>query len=263
MKTITTFNLHKHDFPFVISIPHSGEYITPKMKSNLQDNVIFSNIDWYLPKFYYFLKEMGFTTIINRVSRYVIDVNRGPKQRDKENNYTKNFVYTKTTFGNEIYKSEISNSEIEDRINQFYIPYHQMINQAIQEKLKYFNKVYLIDLHSFGRDLRADIILGNGNGKTTNKAFLEQIEKMLNKEGFRVKNNELYSGGYITKYYGSKRGRCETLQMELWYGTYIEKRDFENEEFPNINEELFLETQQRIRNFFEALKNYSFIIGEV
>ena len=51
--------------------------------------------------------------------------------------------------------------------------------------------------------------------------------------------------------------------MELWYGTYIEKRDFENEEFPNINEELFLETQQRIRNFFEALKNYSFIIGEV
>lgn len=27
------------------------------------------------------------------------------------------------------------------------------------------------------------------------------------------------------------------------------------EEFPNINEELFLETQQRIRNFFEALKN--------
>ena len=263
MQKIETFNLHKHDFPFVISIPHSGEYITPKMKSNLQDNVIFSNIDWYLPKFYYFLKEMGFTTIINRVSRYVIDVNRGLEQRDKENNYTKNLVYTKTTFGNEIYKSEISNSEIEDRINQFYIPYHQMINQAIQEKLKYFNKVYLIDLHSFGRDLRADIILGNGNGKTTNKAFLEQIEKMLNKEGFRVKNNELYSGGYITKYYGSKRGRCETLQMELWYGTYIEKRDFANEEFPNINEELFLETQQRIRNFFEALKNYGFIIGEV
>ena len=255
MQKIETFNLQKHDFPFVITIPHSGEYITPKMKSNLQDNVIFSNMDWYLPKFYYFLKEMGFTTIINRISRYVIDVNRGREQRDKENTYTKNLVYTKTTFGNEIYIGEISNSEIEDRINQFYIPYHQSINQAIQEKLKFFEKVYLIDLHSFGRDVNADIVLGNDNGKTTSDLFFSFVEDVLKNEELRVKHNEPYSGGYITKHYGSKRGRCEALQMELWYGTYIEKREFDNEEFPSINEKIFWETQQKMRHFFEVLKN--------
>lgn len=251
---IETHNLEKYDFPFVISIPHSGENITPKMKSNLQDNVIFSNIDWYLPKLYSFLKETGFTTIINHVSRYVIDVNRDTEQRSKECNYTKNFIYTKTTFENEIYKEKISNNEIKDRINQLYIPYHQTINQAIQDKLKQFDKVYLIDLHSFGKDLQTDIVLGNDHGKTTSNLFLNQVEELLRGEKFRIKCNEPYSGGYITKHYGSKIENCEALQLELWYGTYIDKREFGNEEFPSVNERTFLDAQQRMKNFFEKLK---------
>ena len=95
----------------------------------------------------------------------------------------------------------------------------------MQEKLKYFDKVYLIDLHSFGRDLSADIILGNDEGKTTSDSFIELIGNLLKDEGFRVKTNVPYSGGYITKHYGNKLENCEALQIELWYGAYIDKME--------------------------------------
>lgn len=256
MKKIETINLTKHELPVVISIPHSGVHITQQMEAVLLDNVIFSNVDWYLPQLYSFLDELGFTTIINNISRYEIDPNRDIKNQNKEASYTKNLIYTKTTFGDEIYKKELDSSEIERRINEFYIPYHQTIKDALHEKLKHFDKVYLIDLHSFGRDLSADIILGNDSGKTISDSFLEIIVKLLKDEGFRVKNNVPYSGGYITKHYANKLENCEAIQVELWYGAYIDKREFGNEEFPNINETTFFNAQQKMKNFFENLKKF-------
>lgn len=67
---------------------------------------------WYLPNLYSFLKYLEITTIVNNVSRYVIDPNN--------------------------------------------------------DKLSCFNKIYLIDLHSFGKDIDTNIVLGNRNGQTLN-----------------------------------------------------------------------------------------------
>lgn len=247
---IETINLNNHKLPVIISIPHSGIYLSKNMYDNLLDNIILPNMDWYLPQLYTFLKELDFTIIINNVSRYVIDPNRSISSEIKEQGtYIDNFVYTKTTFGKEMYKIKLNKEEIENRINEFYNPYHQTIQKAIDSKLKHFNKVYLIDLHSFGRDVSADIVLGNDNGNTTSDSFLQIVNKLLLDEGFKVKNNKPYSGGYITKHYGNKSS-CEALQIELWYQTYINKRDFKEEELPDICQELFENAQHNMKNFF-------------
>jgi len=254
VRKIETFNLTKHELPVIISIPHSGEYITKNMQENLLENVILANMDWYLPKLCYFLDDLGFTTIINNISRYVIDVNRNIND-NKENSYKSMLIYNKTTFENEMYKEQPDLKEVNDRIKNFYISYHQTINKAINEKLKYFDKVYLIDLHSFGRTISADIVLGNDKGKTTTNYFIELIEELLEKEGFKIKNNIPYSGGYITKHYGNEIENCEALQIELCYQTYIDRREFVNEDFPNINEEIFINAQNKMKNFFINLKD--------
>lgn len=254
IKRIETLNLTRHELPVVISIPHSGEYITENMQENLLENVILSNMDWYLPKLYSFLDDLGFTTIINNISRYVIDVNRNIDDNN-DNSYKNMLIYNKTTFEKEMYKKQPDLNEVNDRIKNFYILYHQTINNAINEKLKYFDKVYLIDLHSFGKNVSADIVLGNDKGKTTTNYFIELIGELLEKEGFKIKNNTPYSGGYITKHYGNVIENCEALQIELCYQTYIDKREFVNEEFPNINEELFIDAQKKVKNFFINLKD--------
>lgn len=253
MKKIETINLNNHQLPIVVSIPHSGIYLSKSMSDNLLDNIMLPNMDWYLKELYSFLEELNITVIINKVSRYVIDPNREVnKEVINDGSYSSNCIYTKTTFGKEMYKEKPDFKEIESRINEFYIPYHETLKKAIADKLKYFDKVYLIDLHSFGKNLSTDIVLGNDNGNTTSDSFFKTISNLLIDEGFKVKSNTPYKGGYITKHYGNKI-TCEALQIELWYQTYIDKKDFGEEEMPKINEELFKATQQKLKNVFVKL----------
>ncbi len=43
-----------HTIPAVISIPHSGTYLTQQMKQNLKPDIVLPNTDWYLPVLYSF-----------------------------------------------------------------------------------------------------------------------------------------------------------------------------------------------------------------
>ena len=160
-------------------------------------------------------------------------------------------TYTKTTFNNEMYKRVLNNNEINYRIKEYYTPYHDFITNLINDKLTKFNKVYLIDLHSFGKDIEEDIVLGNKNYKTASYEFTDLIKDSLEKNEFKISLNKPYSGGYIVKKYASEN--VETIQIELNYKKYIENRIFENEAFPKIDNNLFNKTQEKLKNFFEEL----------
>ncbi len=167
-KAFSIYNQDQHLYPLVISMPHSGTQLTPKMKDNLIEGVMLPNMDWYIPLVYDFLKEMDITVIENHMSRYVIDPNRSLKD-NHDTSYKTNLIYRQTTLGYPMYQKDLLEDEINERIELFYKPYHQAIENALNEKKKYFSKVYLIDLHSFGADLGTDIILGNKNNQTMNK----------------------------------------------------------------------------------------------
>ena len=83
----------------------------------------------------------------------------------------------------------------------------------------------------------------------------------MTEQGFKVQNNIPYSGGYITKYYGNKIKDCEAIQLELSYQSYIDSRSFNEEEFPNIDTELFKKTQMRMEKFFMNLKSNEVILN--
>lgn len=252
MKQIEIWNNSKNTIPLIVSIPHSGTYIPQTMQEELVDNVVFANMDWYLPNLYSFLKDLEITTIINNVSRYVIDPNREITDCDNTS-YTHNYVYTKTTFNNRMYKKDLENNEISNRIAQYYTPYHETLEKLINDKLSHFNKIYLIDLHSFGTDIDENIVLGNRNGHTLNKKFTMFIKNALEKFDFKVGLNNPYSGGYIIRRHANNK--VEALQLELSYKNYIDNRTFTNEEFPQINKTLFIETQEKLKSFFEKMIN--------
>lgn len=250
MKNIEIWNENNNKIPIIVTIPHSGTYIPKTMKENLLENVILSNMDWYIQELYSFLKDLGFTTIINNISRYVIDTNREILDNDNDS-YTKNYIYTKTTFEYKMYKKIPNKEEIQYRINEYYKPFHDTIKRTINDRLDKFDKVYLLDLHSFGKDINENIVLGNRKGETASIEFTNLISKSLENYGFRVGINNPYSGGFITKKYA--KNNVETMQIELSYKTYIENRNFLNEEFPEINRSLFDETQQKLKNFFREI----------
>lgn len=248
---IKVINENVNKLPFVISIPHSGLYITKEMNKKL-NNVILANMDWYLPELFEFLEKLGFTMVINNISRYVIDPNRDINITNNES-YTKSLIYKKTTFDREMYKIPLNKKEIEDRIKRFYENYHNTLNRLIAEKLKWFNKVYLIDLHSFGKQIESDVVLGNDNGNTMNKELVQYINNLFVYNGFSVSVNNPFNGGYITKHYGKTHGKCESLQIELSYFSYIDKRKFYEEEFSYINKDVMNDCQLRLQKIFEKI----------
>ncbi len=247
---IEIWNKDNNKIPIIVSIPHSGTYLSVAMKEKLIDNTILTNMDWYLPKLYLFLQNLGITTLVNNVSRYVIDTNREITDC-KSDSYVQNYIYTKTTFNHEMYKKVLDNNEINYRIKEYYTPYHHFITNLISDKLAKFNKVYLIDLHSFGKDIEEDIVLGNKNYKTASYEFTDLIKDSLEKNEFKISLNKPYSGGYIVKKYASEN--VETIQIELSYKKYIENRIFGNEAFPKIDNNLFNKTQEKLKSLFEEL----------
>ena len=249
---IEIINKNTNKIPIVISIPHSGLYLTEEMTEKMIDGVILANSDWYLPELYSFLEELGLTAIINNVNRYVIDPNR-ELIVDENNDYSKSLIYTKTTFSKDIYITLPSKNEMDNRIEKYYKKYHNELQNLIHEKEKYFKKVYLIDLHSFGKNVNADIVLGNDNNQAMSINCFNKIKKCFTENGFAVSDNHPYKGGFITRKYGSCNGKCESIQIELSYNSYIDRREFVEEEFPIINQELMDSCKKRLKKVFTLI----------
>ena len=251
--SVSVWNRELHELPVVISMPHSGVCITDRMGQNLKSDAILANMDWYLPELYDFLEDMGFTVVINRVSRYVIDPNReltGGKQPD----YTKALIYEKTTFSRDLYRCAPSEAETQERIDRFYQAYHQTLQDLIAEKQKYFDRVYLLDLHSFGKELDADVVLGNCDGRSMSESLTRYIKDLFTANHYTVSLNRPFRGGYIVRHYGSANGRCESLQIELAYRAYIAKRNIGEEAFPQIDGCTMRDGREKLRRIFEKLK---------
>ena len=251
---ITIINDCNDKLPFVISIPHSGLYITKEMNNKLNEDIILSNSDWYLKELYSFLEEFGFTIVINNVNRYTIDPNRELVLK-KRKKYSSSFVYTKNTFSNDIYKTNPVEDEINDRIEKYYKTYHNELKKQIDSKLKVFDKVILIDLHSFGKNIGADIVLGDDNHNTMSEELFDIIKKCFISGDFVVNDNVPYKGGYITRKYGSCNSKCESIQIELSYRKYIDDREFDEEELPKINEVIMNDCKRKLKEVFISIIN--------
>ena len=252
-KYYTIYNCDNNSFPVVVSLPHSGTFIPPVMKEKLNDNIVLPNMDWYLSDLYSFLPEMGFTVIINDVSRYVIDLNR-KCGNNLTGAYENHPFYKHTTMGYEMYKEEISDAEIKNRIHVIYEPYHERLRDLLSQKKRCFSSAILLDLHSFGCNLDCDLVLGNRFGKTASGNFFGIIKRILKKENFIIQDNTPFPGGFIVQEHGGRLNSCEALQIELNYKTYINTRNFGNEEFPQINYEIFDNTKNKMQSFFKNLQ---------
>lgn len=238
----------------IASIPHSSSNITLEMKENMKKGIVLANNDWFLKDLYDFLSELNINSISANYSRYVIDVNRDIKNKHVHDEYTKSLIYYNTTFNRQIYNKILGEDIIEDRIEKIYKPYHLSLYKQIDKILKIKGNVYLLDLHSFFEQSKADIILGTREGKTCSRDFLNIVYDSFSDSGFNVKVDEKgLRGGYITSHYSSLND-VQTMQIEIRYTTYIENRYFGEEEVKDIDYRLFNDAKVRLNKAFLEIK---------
>lgn len=241
--------------PILATIPHGSSRLTEEVKYNIRADIALTNNDWFLNDLFRFLGGLGITTISANYSRYVIDVNRSIHQKSNNGEYTESFIYTKNTFGKDLYDRPLPNEIIRQRIEKLYLPFHCSLLEAIQAAQKKFPQVTLFDLHSFYAQSDADVVLGTRDGQTCSEKTVCTVYEALREQGFEVMVNEQgLRGGYIVSHYSAMEN-VEAVQVEIRYTSYIENRYFGEEEVTEKNAILFLQTRQRLFRAFQKIKD--------
>ena len=241
-----------HQLPVVVSIPHSGIWLPDAVRISMRPDAVLASTDWYLPELYEFLGEQGFTVLINRVSRYAADVNRRPCGKNPRDARSA-AVYQETTFGMPLYDEPVTPDETARRIALYHWPYHEALRGALAAKMTRFGHAVLLDLHSFGRNIAPEVVLGTGRGTTASAALTASVRDAFAAEDFRMAVDAPFSGGYITHRYGSRNGPVEALQIELSYTAYIGAYALGNVAQPKPDRALFHNAQVRLMRVFARL----------
>ena len=248
----------------LLSIPHCGVGFPNEIKSNYNADLITNpdDTDWFLEKLYDFAPDLGITTIQAVYSRWVIDLNRTPENVSLYNDgrIITSLCPTTNFKGENLYLNssfEPDNIEIERRLKNYYLPYHQKIDALINEFKLNFEKVILWDAHSIRRrvatiqeDPFPDLILGNNDRKTAENSLINLTITNLKKSGLDVYDNHPFKGGYITRSKGNTAKNINALQLEMAKDLYMSNNelDYDYEKAKNV--------KQWLQSTFNSLINY-------
>lgn len=130
--------------------------------------------------------------------------------------------------GEPIYRERLDFNEAVARVDAHWQPFHDTLRVEVEGTRARFGHCLLVDCHSMprssqGRGEKADIVLGDGHGTTCAPRIVRQVEEAMAALGFRVRRNDPYAGGYITRHYGRPRESVHALQIELCRSLYMDE----------------------------------------
>jgi len=133
--------------------------------------------------------------------------------------------------GEPIYSGKMPFAEAERRIMTYWRPFHDTLGRLIADVRARFGYCWLIDCHSMpstsqvrrlsGRPV--DFVLGDPHGSSCASRATRFVETYLAGQGFAVRRNDPYAGGYITAHYGRPAEGVHALQIEIARSLYMDE----------------------------------------
>ena len=227
----------KKAVPFILSIPHSGTKFPTKKQFLFDKNQIkkLDDTDWFLEYLYDFAATLGVTTIKANYHRWLIDLNRDPENKALYNDgRIITSICPETNFlGENIYIDgyQPSSVEISKRIKNYFLPYHNKIDDLIAGFLKTHKKVFFWDAHSISRFVPTihpspfpDLIIGDNNGLSCENKFTKICQKILGNSNFDLNYNKPFRGGYLTRSKGNPNKKINAIQLEMSKDLYMNEK---------------------------------------
>jgi N-formylglutamate amidohydrolase len=253
--------------PILLSVPHCGTSFPAELKDQYKPQLAQSpdDTDWFVQQLYNFASDLGITLIHATFSRWVIDLNRDPQSKPL---YTDGRIITAlcpttTFFGVPIYvdeRKEVEEHEVERRVELYYKPYHQKIQELLNELKDTFGTVLLWDCHSIRQQVPTihkekfpDLILGDADGTSASPGLIETAIRSLESAGYQFSHNYPFKGGYITRHFGKPDEHQHALQLEMTKVNYMD--DAEKTYHEGRSEKMRGVLRQTLGNLVEVLTN--------
>lgn len=240
--------------PFVFASPHSGRVypLSFVRGSRLSPLNLRRSEDAFIDELFAGAIDIGAPLIAARFPRAFLDANRASAEIDAAMfdgplNVEVDAISPRVSAGlgviprivrdgAEIYREKLSAREAEERLANFYRPYHAALAGLIDETYSRFGAAVLIDCHSMPSVAAApDIIIGDRYGLSAAPGVTRAVERAFEAQGFRVARNVPYAGGFTTQLHGRPTRGVHALQVEINRGLYLdEERIMPTPSFPRI-----------------------------
>lgn len=224
----------KVNSPILISVPHSGTDFPLEVRPSYKEEVLKcpADTDWFVDTLYDFAEELEIELIVAPYSRYVIDLNRDPESKLLYNDSRSEtgLVPSLSFDGAPLLKMELEQSEIARRVEAYYWPHYQLIQEQLDHRREKFGKCLLFDAHSIKRNVPRiskdpfpDLILGDADESSASKNLIDAALSSLKEGPFNVAHNHPFKGGHITRYFGGSIEHQHALQLEMSQDLYMDE----------------------------------------
>jgi N-formylglutamate deformylase len=260
----------------VLTSPHSGRRYDAAFlaAARLDANAIRRSEDCFVDELFGAAPSLGVPLLAAEFPRAWCDANREPWELDPTMFADALPDYVNTTSprvaaglgtiarivgtGEPIYARKLRFAEAKARVETGWRPFHEALAGLIEETLARFGHCLVLDCHSMpvpsGKHVpRTDIVLGDGHGTSCAPAWTDYMESVLDGLGLRVRRNDPYAGGFITRHYGRPRDGVQVVQLEVARPLYMNERQFtRNAQFSALQHKI----SQFLATMAEAVRQY-------
>ena len=233
---------------YVFSSPHSGrDYAnTFRGHSRLDALTLRSSEDAFVDQLFADAPRYGVPLLAARAPRAFLDLNRAvdeldPAVIDGVGHTPHNprissglgVVPRVVAGGRAIYAGRIAQVDAEQRLTQFWHPYHNRLRKLMFDTTEIFGKAVLIDCHSMPHEAieahhrshvtRPEVVLGDRFGVAAGSDVVQQLEAAFKDAGLRVARNTPFAGAYITQAYGRPTRGQHVVQVEIDRALYLDE----------------------------------------
>jgi N-formylglutamate amidohydrolase len=237
--------------PVVFASPHSGSDYPPEFiaQSRLRFPVLRRSEDSFVDELFAAAPRHGAPLVRALFPRAFVDPNREPFELDPLMFEDELPAYVNTASpriaaglgtiakvvanGEDIYARRLQFTEAQQRIENYYRPYHDALRHLLAATRGRFGVCLLVDCHSMpsiggpmerdaGRS-RVDFVLGDCHARSCATSIVDRAESVLRDLGYAVARNTPYSGGFVTQHYGRPADGMHALQIEVNRALYMEE----------------------------------------
>lgn len=232
-------------WPVILSVPHAGRAYPP----DLADDCRFP-ADRLLPledrladRLAVASFEAGFTGIVAKTPRAVIDLNRAERDMDPgmlsrpmdvqpilsaKARGGLGLVPRRTAVLGDLWRRRFTPEEIDDRINRHHRPYHNRLEALMEAARRRHGTAILLDIHSMppllqdGARTPPQIVVGDRFGRSANSVLTEIAGATFEAAGLQVAYNAPYAGGHILDRHSAPADGLHAIQLEFDRRLYLD-----------------------------------------
>jgi N-formylglutamate deformylase len=236
----------RQTMPLVFASPHSGAHYSADFlaEARLDPVALRRSEDSFVDELFAAAPEHGAPLLAATFPRVFCDANREPWELDPAmfdgplpawvNSASPRVgaglgtIARVVATGEPVYRQKLSFAEAEARVRDCWQPFHAALARLIAETRAEFGFCLLLDCHSMPThpiqgSPPADIVLGDAHGTSCAPRATRLVEEVLGDLGYRVRRNDPYAGGYITRHYGAPREGVHAIQIEIARRLYMDE----------------------------------------